>query len=95
MSRRDVEPLLREAHAFLAAGGVAAGPSKVSRLCRDFLRANPPCSLPAYLVRNLAGISEARRQELIALANQMQTHAAPSTNRGTGSHRHISVSRPL
>lgn len=44
----------REAHRILAAAGVRLSPSKVTRLCRDYLAANPPCTFRTYLARNAA-----------------------------------------
>lgn len=48
------EQAVRLAHELLAAAGVTLSASKVTRLCRDFLRAEPPCTFRTYLSRNAA-----------------------------------------
>lgn len=48
------EAAIRTAHELLAAAGVTLSASKVTRLCRDFLRADPPCTFRTYLSRNAA-----------------------------------------
>lgn len=47
---------VRQAHSILSGAGVTLAPSKVSRLARDFLRADPPCTFRSYMIRN-AGAS--------------------------------------
>lgn len=49
---------------------------------------------PAQLAR-LEFVVEERRQELLALARLMTTHAAPTTNRGRRSHRGVPGTEPL
>lgn len=95
MSKQGVEPLIRHGHKWLTENGINASPSKVSKLARSYLQHRPPVDFLHYLAANVTGISEHRRRELILLANVMQTHAAPSTNRGTKSYRHINAARPL
>ncbi|WP_433956007.1 hypothetical protein [Janibacter indicus] len=51
---QTVEQAVRVAHELLTAVGVTLSPSKVTRLCRDFLRTNPPCTFRTYLARNAA-----------------------------------------
>lgn len=51
---QTTEQAVRIAHELLTAAGVTLSPSKVSKLCRDFLRADPPCTFRTYLSRNAA-----------------------------------------
>lgn len=48
------EQAVRLANELLASVGVKLSPSKVSTLCRGFLRTNPPCTFRDYLARNAA-----------------------------------------
>lgn len=49
---QSTEEAVRLAHTILSDAGVNLPPSKIARLCRDYLRVVPPISFRAYLVRN-------------------------------------------
>ena len=52
----SVEQAIRQAHSILAGAGVALSPSKVTRLCRDFIRTSPPCTFRTYIARNARSV---------------------------------------
>lgn len=47
-----VEQAVRAAQEILSGAGASLSPSKVARLCRDFLRVDPPSTFRAFLIRN-------------------------------------------
>jgi len=49
----SVEQAIRLAHDLLRSVGASVAPSKVTRLCRDYMTADPTGSFRSYVIRNV------------------------------------------